>query len=72
MKRFFTIITVAALAGFSVKQQFADKNAIAEANQVQGLFVFVDSKPKVLRSAKYDNRQTETADSIRVITATKI
>lgn len=45
MKRFFTIITVAALSGFSVKKQFADKNAIAEANQVQGLFVFVDSKP---------------------------
>lgn len=45
MKKFFTILTLAALTGFSVKQQFADKNAMAEANQVQGLFVFVDSKP---------------------------
>lgn len=45
MKKSFIILTVAALTGFSVKQQFADKNAIAEANQVQGLFVFVDSKP---------------------------
>lgn len=65
MQKTLTILAILALTGFSVKHTSNNK-AAAEADQVQGIFVFTDSKPvasyKVLGTVDISRKESRKSN----------